>query len=131
MSDPLILTIGHSNHTLPRFLELIADANVSAIADVRSQPVSRWVPHFNRDRLRAALQERGMAYLYLGRELGDRPDDPSQRKNGRPDYPAMAKRPAFAEGLACVIAAGATERIALLCAPRNRREIFEFSRGIQ
>jgi uncharacterized protein (DUF488 family) len=119
MSDPVILTIGHSNHPLPRFLELIAGANVSVIADVRSRPVSRWVPHFNCDPLRAALQERGVAYHYLGRELGGRPGDPSLLKDGKPDYAAIARSPAFAAGLARIVDAGATERVALLCAERD------------
>jgi uncharacterized protein (DUF488 family) len=55
-----ILTIGHSNHPLPRFLDLLRGAEVTAVADVRSVPVSRFVPHFNKDRLAASLAENGI-----------------------------------------------------------------------
>jgi len=41
MTGPRILTIGHSNHGLAQFLTLLKGAQVSAIADVRSRPVSR------------------------------------------------------------------------------------------
>jgi uncharacterized protein (DUF488 family) len=126
MSEARILTIGHSNHALTQFLALLEGAGVSAVADVRSRPVSRWVPHFNRERLQAALAERGISYQFLGRELGGRPDDPTLMKGGKPDYEAMAKTPAFAAGLARVIEAGTTERVALLCAERDPVDCHRF-----
>ncbi len=126
MTGPRILTIGHSNHGLALFLALLEGAQVSAIADVRSRPVSRWVPHFNRERLEAALAEQGIAYRFLGRELGGRPGDPALMKGGKPDYAAMARAPAFAEGLARVIETGANEKVALLCAERDPIDCHRF-----
>ena len=119
MTEPNILTVGHSNHALARFIALIEGAHVSLIADVRSRPVSRFVPHFNNKPLEAALAEHGIAYLFLGRELGGRPDDPALFRNGKPDYALMARTEAFAEGLACVIDASANAKVALLCAERD------------
>lgn len=46
-----ILTIGHSNHTQEKFLRMLAQHGVQAIADVRSTPFSRNQPHFNREKL--------------------------------------------------------------------------------
>lgn len=126
MTGPRILTIGHSNHGLAQFLALLKGAGVSAIADVRSRPVSRWVPHFNRERLEAALAEQGIAYRFLGRELGGRPDNPALMKGGKPDYAAMARTPAFADGLARVIETGANEKVALLCAERDPIDCHRF-----
>jgi uncharacterized protein (DUF488 family) len=125
MSEP-IYTIGHSNHPLDRFIALIEGAGLNAIADVRSQPVSRWVPQFNRQRLEAALAQHGVKYLYLGRELGGRPDDPALMKHGKPDYAAMARSPAFADGLERVIALSATDAIALLCSERDPIDCHRF-----
>jgi uncharacterized protein (DUF488 family) len=121
-----ILTVGHSNHPLEAFIALIEGAGVTAIADVRSRPVSRFVPHFNRARLEAALAERGIAYVFLGRELGGRPDDPRLLKAGKPDYAAMAKTPAFAAGLATVLDASAKGKVALLCAERDPIDCHRF-----
>ena len=126
MTGARILTIGHSNHPLERFIALVEGANVSTIADVRSKPVSRFVPHFNRARLEAALAERGIFYVFLGRELGGKPDDPSLMRSGKPDYAAMACTPSFAAGLATVIDQGEKGRIALLCAERDPIDCHRF-----
>ena len=126
MTEPNILTIGHSNHALAKFIGLIEGARVSLIADVRSRPVSRFVPHFNRKPLEAALAEHRISYLFLGRELGGRPDDPALLKNGKPDYVLMARTPSFAEGLGRIIAASANEKVALLCAERNPIDCHRF-----
>ena len=50
-----ILTIGHSTHELDYFLHLVTTHHVTAIADVRSVPASRFTPQFNRDALKRAL----------------------------------------------------------------------------
>jgi uncharacterized protein (DUF488 family) len=126
MTGPRILTVGHSNHGLAQFLALLKSAGVTAIADVRSRPVSRWVPHFNREPLQAALAERGISYVFLGRELGGKPGDPALIKAGKPDYAAMTRTPAFAGGIARVIEAGTRERVALLCAERDPVDCHRF-----
>jgi uncharacterized protein (DUF488 family) len=126
MTEPNILTVGHSNHALLKFIALVEGARVSLIADVRSRPVSRFVPHFNKGQLEAALAERGISYLFLGRELGGRPDDPALLSNGKPDYASMARTPAFAQGLARVIEARTNERVALLCAERDPIDCHRF-----
>lgn len=126
MTEPNILTIGHSNHALLKFIALIEGARVSLIADVRSRPVSRFVPHFNLKPLEAALAERGLSYLFLGRELGGRPDDPALLANGKPDYAAMARTQTFISGLARVIEASANKRVALLCAERDPIDCHRF-----
>ncbi len=72
-----VFTVGHSNHPIERFEELLRTNRVTAVADVRSAPYSRFSPQFNKEELRARLRDRGIAYVYLGRELGGRSDDPS------------------------------------------------------
>src|SRR5262245_53096414 len=126
MIEPRILSIGHSNHALAQFIALIEGAGVSAIADVRSRPVSRWVPHFNKKPLEATLAERGISYLYLGHELGGRPDDSSLMKSGKPDYAAMARSLSFAAGLKRVIDASVNDVVALLCAERDPVDCHRF-----
>jgi uncharacterized protein (DUF488 family) len=126
MTEPRILTVGHSNHALAKFIALLEGARVSVVADVRSRPISRFVPHFNSKALEAALAEHGISYLFLGRELGGRPGDPALMKNGKPDYAAMARTPAFAAGLARVIETSANEKVALLCAERDPIDCHRF-----
>jgi uncharacterized protein (DUF488 family) len=111
-----ILTIGHSNHALPRFLDLLRGAGVTAVADVRSAPVSRFVPHFNKDRLAASLAEVGIGYAFLGRELGGRPERPELYSGGIADYEKMAQTPSFKAGIKRLIEGARDKRIALICA---------------
>ncbi len=114
-----ILTIGHSNHTAERFLELLAGAGISLLVDVRSIPHSRWVPHFSRPRLQALLGEAGIAYEFQGDALGGRPARPELFRDGVADYERMAAEPEFRAGLARVRAAAAERRLALMCAERD------------
>jgi uncharacterized protein (DUF488 family) len=110
-----ILTIGHSRHPLERFLSLLATAEVSVVADVRSAPVSRFSPHFNKNALAASLAARGIAYLFLGDELGGRPERPELYTQGRVDYEKMAASPEFRAGLAQLIETAERHRLAAMC----------------
>lgn len=68
-----VYTLGHSNIPQERFIALLQRHGVQALADVRSAPYSRYVPHFNRPELEYAVERQGIRYLYLGEELGGRP----------------------------------------------------------
>jgi uncharacterized protein (DUF488 family) len=61
-----VLTIGHSNHSLDRFLALLARHKIEALVDIQRFPGSRKHPHFNRDTLAAALPKSGVEYHWLG-----------------------------------------------------------------
>lgn len=114
-----VLTIGHSNHGLPRFLALLRGAGATAVGDVRSSPWSRHFPQFNREPLKASLAEVGIAYSFLGRELGGRPASPDLYAGGVADYERMAATDSFRAGLDRVIAGSRTYCIALMCAERD------------
>ena len=64
-----VLTIGHSTHSFEEFLALLRQHHVTAVADVRSAPYSRFNPEFNRYALASALTAEGIQYVYLGKEL--------------------------------------------------------------
>lgn len=119
MKSNLVLTIGHSNHSLDEFIGLLSRHKVVALADVRSAPYSRFVPHFGREPLAAAVRAAGTQYMYLGRELGGRPQDPSCYVDGRVDYEAASHTPAFRRGIERVANASAERRIALMCAEKD------------
>ena len=114
-----MLTIGHSNHSLETFVALLQQHGVSALADVRSAPYSRFNPQFNRKALEGSLKGIGIKYAFLGRALGGRPDDPSCYENGRVRYDRLARTPLFREGLERVVEGAGRECIALMCAERE------------
>jgi uncharacterized protein (DUF488 family) len=118
--SPSALTIGHSNHTLERFLRLVNEHQVEVIADTRSQPYSKYAPHFDQTPLREALTLAGIKYVYMGREFGGRPDGSDfYDAEGHVLYGRVAESPLFLEGLERLEKGLQTYRVALLCAEEN------------
>jgi uncharacterized protein (DUF488 family) len=117
-----VWTIGHSNHTIERFIELLCQHHITAVADVRSSPYSQMHAQFNREALAAALKQEGIAYSFLGKELGGRPADKTCYENGRVQYRRVAATPIFRSGLDRVLAGIQSYRIALMCAEREPLE---------
>ena len=117
-----VFTIGHSTHVLASFVGLLRRHGVDEVADVRSTPYSRFNPQFNRDSLANSLVAHGIGYVFLGRELGGRPDDPACYENGRVRYDRVAATPVFQRGLEQVIHDSAGQSVALLCAEKDPLE---------
>lgn len=114
-----VLTIGHSNHSLDAFVSLLQQHSVTAVADVRSAPYSRFTPHFNKEALQRALKEHGIRYVFLGRELGARSEDRSCYENGRVLYARLALTDVFRSGIERVLRGAGEQRIALMCAEKD------------
>ena len=115
----VVLTVGHSNHALEAFVALLLQHGVTALADVRSAPYSRFNPQFNRKALDASLETLGIEYAFMGRALGGRPDDPSCYEDGRVRYDRLAETPLFLEGLERIVDGAQRQRIALMCAEKE------------
>jgi uncharacterized protein (DUF488 family) len=121
MAHP-ILTIGHSRHPIERFLSLLEGAQVTAVADVRSSPASRFSPQFNKNALAASLAGQGIDYVFLGAALGGRPARPEMYTDGRADYEKMAASPEFRAGLAQLREMAQRHRVAAMCSEANPLE---------
>jgi uncharacterized protein (DUF488 family) len=119
VSSPGIYTIGHSTQPVERFIGLLRQHGITAVADVRSSPYSRVNPQFNREPLRAALRDGGISYVFLGEELGARSKDPSCYRDGKVDYELLARTALFQSGLERVRKGACTHRIALMCAEKE------------
>ncbi len=114
-----VLTIGHSTLPYERFLVLLRNAGVTAIADVRTAPYSRHFPQYNRDTLKNELRFDGISYVFLGNELGGRPNDRKLYRDGVADYEKMATVDAFDKGLQRVVEGAKKFRIALMCSEHD------------
>lgn len=117
-----VLTIGHSTHSLDAFAALLMQHGVTAVADVRSAPYSRFNPQFNREALERELLVPGIRYVFLGRELGARSDDRSCYENGRIQYTRLARTDSFRTGIDRVIRGAHDHRVALMCAEKEPLE---------
>jgi uncharacterized protein (DUF488 family) len=121
MSDghSTVFTIGHSTHSIEVFSALLQRHGVTALADVRSSPYSRFNPQFNKGDLANALAGRGIKYVFLGRELGARSDDRACYRNGRVAYDLLARTEPFRQGIERVRRGTDDHRIALMCAEKD------------
>jgi uncharacterized protein (DUF488 family) len=114
-----IYTLGHSNHPIEKLIGLLTAHGVETVADVRSQPYSRFNPQFKREALRASLADAGIGYEFLGAELGARSPDPACYVEGKIDYGLLAASEPFGRGLDRVAALAGAGEVALLCAERD------------
>lgn len=115
----MLFTVGHSTHSIDVFIALLAKNGVTAIADVRSSPYSRFSPQFSREALKQHLRGANVAYTFLGKELGARSDNPACYRAGKVQYDLLAKQPAFADGVARLKEGMARYSIALMCAEKD------------
>lgn len=114
-----LYTIGHSTHPNEKLIALLKQHGVTALADVRSRPYSRMNPQFNREEFKETLKRNGIAYVFLGKELGARSEDPTCYVQGKVSYARLAQTAAFREGLERIEEGMKGYRIALMCAEKD------------
>ncbi|NPV60313.1 MAG: DUF488 domain-containing protein [Actinobacteria bacterium] len=105
--EKTIFTLGTSTRSLEDFIDILLSRGISRVCDVRSFPASRRYPHFAREPLSAALEQAGIAYVWMGESLG------GYRKGG---YEAHMRGPVFLAGLEELERMAAEEPTALVCA---------------
>ena len=121
---PTLYTIGHSTRTLDELISALQAHSIKTLIDIRSFPISRRLPHFNRESFEQALPKAGLEYIWL-KELGGR------RKKMRDDSPKLGLRspgfrnyadymltPAFEHGISELIKLASRRRTAYMCAER-------------
>lgn len=120
----MILTIGHSAHPAAVFTELLSNAAVELLVDIRRYPVSRRHPQFRRDEMERWLPPRGIGYRFAGEQLGgQRPAASPQLHpaldHGLSGYAQHMATYAFRLALREVVALAAERTVALMCAEED------------
>jgi uncharacterized protein (DUF488 family) len=125
-----LFTIGHSAHTLEKFVNLLELHGVQTVVDVRSVPASRFHPQFSKRNLSHSLARQEIQYVFLGQELGGRPSDPACYAGGvlpekgtkpwpRPDYALIMKRAWFTQGIEQLLQYVVDRPTAILCSEED------------
>jgi uncharacterized protein (DUF488 family) len=114
-----LFTIGHSNYEIDAFIALLKKHQISAVADVRSHPYSRFLPHFNQSVLQKILSKEHIHYVFLGQELGARSDNPKCYVDGKAVYERIAKTDEFHQGLQRILQGLMKHKISLMCAEKD------------
>jgi uncharacterized protein (DUF488 family) len=119
-----LYSIGHSTRSLDELVEALRAHSIEILADIRSFPMSRRLPHFNREALEKTMPAAGIRYVWM-KELGGR------RKTIRDDSPNIALRNSsfrnyadymltqeFQNAAAELIKIAGSSRTAYMCAER-------------
>ena len=114
-----IFTIGHSNHSIEFFIQLLNKHLINAVCDVRSFPYSRFNHQYSRESLEDRLESENIAYEFLGKELGGRTSDKTCYVDGKVQFDRLAKTALFKNGLNRLIKNSQKHRISLLCAEKD------------
>lgn len=116
-------TIGHSNRAPEVVIDMLREAQIGLLVDVRSFPKSRSNPDFNDDRFPDRLAEVQIGYrhmLALGGRRKKQPqvdDDVNDfwRVRSFHNYADYALGPEFQEAFAELLDMGQTQRVAMMC----------------
>jgi uncharacterized protein (DUF488 family) len=119
-----IYTIGHSTRDLADFSAVLQAHHITTLVDIRAFPMSRRLPHFNRERLEMWLPEVGVDYVWI-KELGGRRkkitnESPNiaLRSDSFRNYADYMLTPGFQAAAARVVALAENGRPAIMCAER-------------
>ena len=116
-----LFTIGHSTRGLDELVGLLREHGIAVLADVRTAPGSRRMPHFTKAALAADLPARGIEYVHLP-ELGGlrrpRPDSPNAgwRNDSFRGYADHMADLDFAAGLERLVEWSRDRHVAVMCA---------------
>ena len=120
----VLYTIGHSTRSLEELVGALKAHQIEVLVDIRAFPMSRRLPHFNRDSLEQSLPAAGIRYQsmtalggYRKKILEESPNialrNPSFRNYG--DYMLT---PEFERAISDLVAFADTSRTAYMCAER-------------
>jgi len=122
-----LFSIGHSNAEINAFIDLLRRYEIVALIDTRSQPYSRYSQHFSREPLQQTLEEAGIEYVYLGKEIGGRPEDPNLYfQSGKVNYQMVAQSPIYLAGIERLLALASGRRVAFMCAEADYKNCHRY-----
>jgi len=115
-----IFSIGHSNHPIEKFMSMLKQNEIELVVDTRSQPYSKFAPHFSSGSMEAFLKKEGIDYLFLGKELGGRPQEPEfYDSDGHVLYWKLANTAKLKEGIQRLEEEAKTRRVAIMCSEED------------
>lgn len=115
-----LFSIGHSSHSIEQFIELLNGSNIEILVDVRSQPFSRYSPHFDKDQLERHLEKNGIKYIFMGDKLGGRPSDVTVlNSNNKIVRDIIEQRSWYWDGIQQLVNHAREKNVAFMCSEED------------
>jgi uncharacterized protein (DUF488 family) len=119
-----LYSIGHSTRAIEDLIAALQAHSIETLVDIRSIPMSRRLPHFNRESLEKSLREEGIRYLWM-KDLGGRrkksleasPNIALHNDSFR-NYADYMLSPEFEQAMAELVGLAKQSRTAYMCAER-------------
>jgi len=118
MSNELF-TIGYASFSIEEFINILKKYDINALVDVRSAPYSKFKPEFKKDSLNKVLTGNAISYIFLGKLVGARVEDPACYTDGKLNYNLLKESTAFRTGIDRILEGAKDYRIALMCAEKD------------
>ena len=95
-----IYTIGHTNYTMERLIDMLEYYNINCVVDIRGTPYSKYNIQFDKETIRYTLTNAGFVYIYMGKELAaKRIRKNSYNNEGYSNFEEVIKEEEFKRGV--------------------------------
>lgn len=95
-----IYTIGHSNYTVEKLIDMLRHYNINCVVDIRGTPYSKYNVQFDKETIRYTLSKAGFIYIYMAKELAaKRINKQSYNDEGYSDFEKVINEKEFLEGI--------------------------------
>ncbi|WP_288221743.1 DUF488 family protein [uncultured Clostridium sp.] len=95
-----IYTIGHSNYSMEKLIQMLRYYNIDTVVDIRGTPYSKYNVHFDKERIKYSLTKAGFIYIYMAKELAaKRINKISYNEEGYSDFEKVVQEEDFIKGI--------------------------------
>lgn len=95
-----IYTIGHSNYSVERLVDMLRRYNIDCIVDIRGIAYSQYNVQYNKDIMKSTLSGTGISYIYMGNIFGvNRETAESYNEEGYAEFDRIVKEDSFKKGI--------------------------------
>lgn len=95
-----IFTIGHSNYSIDRLLDMLKYHNINCVVDIRGTPYSKYNIQYNKETISRTLVQNGYIYIYMGKEFAVQRENKSlYTENGYADFEKVIHDRDFLNGI--------------------------------
>jgi uncharacterized protein (DUF488 family) len=115
-----VWSVGHSVLPTPKFIDVLSSSGIELVVDVRSNPYSKYTPHFNQRHLAESLAAFCIDYVFKGDSLGGRPPESFMYDDeGYVLYSELSMSARFLQGLKELVDLASQRRTAMMCSEES------------